>query len=157
MADILLLNPPFLPKFSRPQRSPAVTKSGTLYFPLFLAQAVAVLEADEVEVAFVDAPAAGLDLDAVVARAKAETPFLAVLDTSTPSIDADIAAAAALARVCLGVGVGDDPPQRRLAHHAWRALGERCRRGHDAGRRVRAARHMVGGAGKPKTIVSFLT
>ena len=61
MADILVLNPPFLPQFSRPQRSPAVTKSGTLYFPLFLAQAVAVLEADDYEVAFLDAPAAGLE------------------------------------------------------------------------------------------------
>ena len=96
MADILVLNPPFLPKFSRPQRSPAVTKSGTLYFPLFLAQLVAVLEADNYDVAFWDAPAAGLDLAAVVARAAAEKPFLAVLDTSTPSIDADIKAAQAL-------------------------------------------------------------
>ena len=103
MANILVLNPPFLPKFSRPQRSPAVTKSGTLYFPLFLAQAVAVLEADDFEVVFVDAPAAGLDLDAVVARAKAETPFLAVLDTSTPSIDADIKAAAALKKALPGL------------------------------------------------------
>ena len=58
MVDILVLNPPFLPKFSRPQRSPAVTKSGTLYFPLFLAQLVAVLEADGYRVDFCDAPAA---------------------------------------------------------------------------------------------------
>jgi len=34
---IWVLNPPFLAKFSRPQRSPAVTKSGTLYFPIWLA------------------------------------------------------------------------------------------------------------------------
>ena len=33
---LLLLNPPFLPKFSRSSRSPAVTKSGTIYFPLWL-------------------------------------------------------------------------------------------------------------------------
>lgn len=103
MADILVLNPPFLPKFSRPQRSPAVTKSGTLYFPLFLAQLVAVLEADGYAVTFLDAPAAGLDLNAVVTWAVAEKPFLAVLDTSTPSIDADIAAAAALSRELPGL------------------------------------------------------
>ncbi|MHC1791194.1 B12-binding domain-containing radical SAM protein [Solidesulfovibrio sp.] len=103
MADILVLNPPFLPKFSRPQRSPAVTKSGTLYFPLFLAQSVAVLEADGFSVTFLDAPAAGLSLDAVVARAVADAPFLAVLDTSTPSIDADMAAAAALTRAVPGL------------------------------------------------------
>ena len=103
MADILVLNPPFLPKFSRPQRSPAVTKSGTLYFPLFLAQAVAVLEADGYAVTFLDAPAAGMSLEAVVTRAVADKPFLAVLDTSTPSIAADIAAAAALRRALPGV------------------------------------------------------
>jgi hypothetical protein len=30
---VLFLNPPFHPRFSREQRSPAVTKSGTLYYP----------------------------------------------------------------------------------------------------------------------------
>ena len=40
---ILLLNPPFLEHFSRPQRSPAVTKSGTLYFPMWLAYAAGAL------------------------------------------------------------------------------------------------------------------
>ena len=103
MVDILVLNPPFLPKFSRPQRSPAVTKSGTLYFPLFLAQLVAVLEADGYRVDFCDAPAAGLDLPAVVDRAVAGKPFLAVLDTSTPSIAADIEAAAALVQALPGL------------------------------------------------------
>ena len=98
MIQTLVLNPPFLPKFSRPQRSPAVTKSGTLYFPLFLAQLVAVLEADGYPVTFLDAPADGLSLAEVVARARTERPKLAILDTSTPSIDADIQAAAALRR-----------------------------------------------------------
>jgi len=98
MIQILVLNPPFLPKFSRPQRSPAVTKSGTLYFPLFLAQLVAVLEADGYPVTFLDAPADDLSLAEVARRAAAERPKLAVLDTSTPSIAADIQAAAALRR-----------------------------------------------------------
>ena len=96
MTSVLVLNPPFLPKFSRPQRSPAVTKSGTLYFPLFLAQTVAVLEKDGCSVLFLDAPAAGLELPEVCRRAKAFGPVLAVLDTSTPSITADLDAAAAL-------------------------------------------------------------
>ena len=34
---VLLINPPFLSKFSRSQRSPAVTKGGTLYYPYWLA------------------------------------------------------------------------------------------------------------------------
>lgn len=103
MMPVLALNPPFLPKFSRPQRSPAVTKSGTLYFPLFLAQAVAVLEEDGYAVTFLDAPANDLSLDDVVARAKGIRPALAVLDTSTPSIDADVAAARALRAAVPGV------------------------------------------------------
>ncbi|MEA4855676.1 MAG: radical SAM protein [Solidesulfovibrio sp.] len=96
MLSVLFLNPPFLPRFSRPQRSPAVTKSATLYYPLFLAQAAAVAAADGFAVDVCDAPADGLDLAAVTARAQTRRPALAVLDTSTPSIDADIAAAAAL-------------------------------------------------------------
>ena len=34
--NVLFLNPPFLPRFSREQRSPAVTKSGTYYYPKWL-------------------------------------------------------------------------------------------------------------------------
>ncbi len=122
---VLVLNPPFLPKFSRPQRSPAVTKSGTLYFPLFLAQTVAVLEEDGFPVTFLDAPAAGLSLEAVAARAKAERPVLAVIDTSTPSIDADIEAAKALRAVVPGlftVLVG--PHATALPEETMHAAGE---------------------------------
>lgn len=109
MMRVLALNPPFLPKFSRPQRSPAVTKSGTLYFPLFLAQAVAVLEEDGYAVSLLDAPADDLSLDDVLARARQLRPRLAILDTSTPSIDADLEAARALRQAapdCFTVLVG---------------------------------------------------
>jgi len=41
---ILMLNPPFLPKFSRTSRSPAVAKGGTIYYPIWLAYATGVLE-----------------------------------------------------------------------------------------------------------------
>jgi len=87
---ILLLNPPFLKKFSRPQRSPAVTKSGTLYFPIWLAYAAGVLEDAGFEVDLVDAPADGFDLDYCLRRAKQFAPNLIVLDTSTPSIYNDV-------------------------------------------------------------------
>ena len=40
---ITALNPPFLPHFSRGQRSPAVTRSGTLYYPIWLSYAVGAL------------------------------------------------------------------------------------------------------------------
>lgn len=87
---ILALNPPFLPKFSRESRSPAVTKSGTLYYPMWLAYAVGYLEKDGHEVDLVDAPAAGMEFEQLAERAERFEPRMAVLDTSTPSIYSDI-------------------------------------------------------------------
>ncbi|MEK7376778.1 MAG: hypothetical protein AABZ57_06425, partial [Candidatus Margulisiibacteriota bacterium] len=54
---VLLLNPPFFPKFSRSQRSPAVIKSGTLYYPIWLAYATGALEKAGIETSLIDAPA----------------------------------------------------------------------------------------------------
>jgi anaerobic magnesium-protoporphyrin IX monomethyl ester cyclase len=93
---ILALNPPFLPKFSRESRSPAVAKSGTLYYPMWLAYAAGALEKAGHEVMLLDAAASGLTLEQVVARAREFEPALAVLDTSTPSIYNDIEAGEAL-------------------------------------------------------------
>lgn len=87
---ILVLNPPFLKRFSRPQRSPAVTKSGTIYFPIWLAYCVGVLEEAGYDVTFTDAPARGLELEEVLRQAQRLQPDLIVLDTSTPSIGNDI-------------------------------------------------------------------
>ena len=87
---IWILNPPFLKKFSRPQRSPAVTKSGTIYFPIWLAYCAGVLEEEGYSVTFADAPAEGYDLSAILRQGKALEPKLIVLDTSTPSIENDI-------------------------------------------------------------------
>jgi len=95
---ILALNPPFLPKFSRESRSPAVTKSGTLYYPMWLCYAVGRLEKAGHEVRLVDAPASGLSVADVSAIARAFKPDMAVLDTSTPSIYNDISVGEALKR-----------------------------------------------------------
>ncbi|MBI5194989.1 MAG: radical SAM protein [Nitrospirae bacterium] len=97
---IFILNPPFLKKFSRPQRSPAVTKSGTLYFPMWLSFAAGVLEKNNFEVDLIDAPADGYSLDEILLRAKTLQPHLIVLDTSTPSIYNDAAIAGELKNVC---------------------------------------------------------
>ena len=137
---VLLLNPPFLPGFSRPQRSPAVTRSGTLYMPLWLAFCGAVLEEDGQSIQLLDAPAEGLDLSGVMERVDAFSPHLAVIDTSTPSIAADMDAAraikarlpschitlvgphaSALAEDCLGVP-GADSVARREYEQTIRAL-----------------------------------
>lgn len=106
---IWLLNPPFLPKFSRPQRSPAVTKSGTLYYPIWLAYTAAVLEDDGQEVVLIDAPARNRTVADVVRQAEIDRPRLIVMDTSTPSILNDIGVAEALKRAlpdCFIVLVG---------------------------------------------------
>lgn len=87
---VTFLNPPFLKKFSRSQRSPAVTKSGTLYYPMWLAYAAAVLDKEGCEIDLIDAPADGHTLDYVISRTEAFSPSLIVMDTSTPSIYNDI-------------------------------------------------------------------
>ncbi|HHT9111851.1 MAG: cobalamin B12-binding domain-containing protein [Planctomycetes bacterium] len=88
---VLLFNPPFLKKFSRPQRSPAVTKSRTLYFPMWLAYATGVLGENGFDVDLIDAPADNYSIDDVIERTKKFQPSLIVLDTSTPSIYNDVA------------------------------------------------------------------
>jgi len=87
---VLMLNPPFLPRFSRSQRSPAVTKGGTLYYPFWLAYATGVLEEEGHEVRLVDAPAEGRDLKGTIDYTRDFKPSLVVLDTSTPSIYNDV-------------------------------------------------------------------
>ncbi|MFH1257060.1 MAG: radical SAM protein [Candidatus Diapherotrites archaeon] len=87
---ILLLNPPFLKKFSRTSRSPGVSKGGCVYYPLWLAYAAGVLEKEGHEVKLIDAPAQNMELEEVVAAAKEFSPELVVLDTSTPSIYSDV-------------------------------------------------------------------
>jgi len=87
---VLVLNTPYLPKYSRASRSPAVTKSDTLYYPYWLAYAVGVLEQDGFEVKFIDAPAMELDHAAVYAIAQEFKPELTVVDTTTASIYNDV-------------------------------------------------------------------
>jgi anaerobic magnesium-protoporphyrin IX monomethyl ester cyclase len=91
-----MLNPPFHPRFSRPQRSPAVIKSGTLYYPIWLSCATGLLESEGYEVKLVDAPAEGYDIENIKAMVKEFRPSMIVMDTSTPSIFSDVKVAKAL-------------------------------------------------------------
>jgi len=93
---ILLLNPPFLPKYSRNSRSPSVTKAGTIYYPIWLSYATGVLENEGFEVKLVDGPAQKLALEDVIKIAKEFAPEMIVVDTSTPSIYNDVKVAAKL-------------------------------------------------------------
>lgn len=87
--NVLLLNPPFIGRFSREQRSPAVTKSGTLYYPMWLCYAAGVLEEEGFRVKLIDAPASGTCVDDVLRVSKEFDPGFVVVDTSTPSIGND--------------------------------------------------------------------
>ncbi len=87
---ILMLNPPFMDKYSKSSRSPAVTKSGTIYFPLWLSYAAGVLDKKGHELKILDAPAKCLTKNETLKRIKAFHPHLAVIDTSTPSINSDL-------------------------------------------------------------------
>ena len=87
---VLFLNPPYHPRFSREQRSPAVTKSGTLYYPKWLATAAGVAIKNGHEVDLVDAPAAGFTVQTVIDRIEAKGIEAVVCDTSTPSILNDV-------------------------------------------------------------------
>lgn len=89
---ISLVNPPFLPEFgrySRTSRSPAITKSGTVYYPFWLLYGAAALERAGHEIDVVDAPPARLNDNDVLRRAADFEPELIVVNTSTPSIGSD--------------------------------------------------------------------
>lgn len=91
---IVTLNPPFLKNFSREARSPAVAKSGTLYYPMWLAYATGLLEKNGHCVILIDAIADELSESATIRKVSELQPDMVVIDTSTPSIynDIDIAA-----------------------------------------------------------------
>lgn len=97
---IVALNPPFLEHFSRDSRSPAVAKSGTLYYPMWLSYATGYLEKHGHEVLLIDAAAVALPREEVVAKIAAFKPDIMFSSTSTPSIYNDIEVAAAVKQAC---------------------------------------------------------
>jgi radical SAM superfamily enzyme YgiQ (UPF0313 family) len=108
---ILMLNAPFHKKFSRGSRSPAVTKGGTIYYPIWLAYATGVLEKTGNFVKLIDAPARDLNLEATIEIAKELKPKLLVIDASTPSIHNDVKVLEAIKKAhnCFAVLVGTHP------------------------------------------------
>lgn len=88
---VFFVNPAFKSeygRFSRENRSPTVTRSGTLYYPLWLIYAAAVCEKDGFEVEFLDAPAFPLNDEQTYEYISnhVENTKLFVINTSTPSI-----------------------------------------------------------------------
>lgn len=90
---ILCLNPPFKTeygRFSRTSRSPAITKSGTIYYPIWLCYVAGVLEDAGHEVKVIDSCAYGYNLERTLQLVAEFGPEMAVIDTSTPSIYSDV-------------------------------------------------------------------
>ncbi len=86
-----VVNPPFMNgRFSRTSRSPAINKSGTLYWPFWLAHGTGALEQAGHEVLFPDCPAEGISERALLQMLLNFDPQLTVIDTSTPSIYSDL-------------------------------------------------------------------
>lgn len=96
---VLCLNPPFkveYGKFSRTSRSPAITKSGTNYYPIWLAYVAGTVEAAGHDVKLFDSCADRVNKADTLEIVRDFCPDLVVLDTSTPSILSDIEVAVAL-------------------------------------------------------------
>ncbi|MBN1879341.1 radical SAM protein [bacterium] len=118
---ILCLNPPFLKAFSREQRSPAVTKSGTIYYPMWLAYGAGSLVKAGHSVDLIDGVAKGWTREDIGSYIRNNHPGMIVCATSTPSIASDLSVAS-LAKeinsdivvVFVGVHVSAEP-ERSLA------------------------------------------
>ena len=95
---IVFLNPPFFPRFSRTSRSPAVAKSGTIYYPFWLALAAGYAGKAGHDIDLIDAPAAGLERKTVFRRIEDFSPHIVVVETSTPSVYNDVGVADELKR-----------------------------------------------------------
>ena len=98
---VAVVNPPFMNgRFSRSSRSPAIVKSGTMYWPFWLAYAVGSLERSGHEVLFLDCPAQGITDEELLKRITEFAPSMTVLDTSTPSIVSDLNVSREIHRTC---------------------------------------------------------
>lgn len=99
--NIYFVNPPFkaeFGKFSRESRSPAITKSGALYYPLWLIYAALYSQKYGHTIYFLDAPAKQLNEEQSLEIIKKTDcrDAMFVLDTSTPSIKSDVQFAASI-------------------------------------------------------------
>lgn len=89
---VYLLNPPYYPHFGRGARWQDTGRGGTLYYPIWLSYATAVLE-EEHEVRLIDAPAWSWNKEDVIKDISIFKPDLLVIDSSFPSLNNDISVA----------------------------------------------------------------
>jgi len=82
---IQFVNPPFLGRFSRSQRSPGIIKSGTMYYPYWLAHTAALVGKHGHEIDLVDCPASGKTEAELQERMLTFRPDLVVMESVTAS------------------------------------------------------------------------
>ena len=87
---VLFLNPPHRFKLSRSSRWPEYTKSGTLYYPFWLAYAAGAMMKTKHETNLIDAIANEWDDSKTIDEIIKFKPQLVIVETSTPSIHSDI-------------------------------------------------------------------
>ena len=94
---VYMLNPPYIPHFGRGMRWQDTGRAGTLYYPIWLSYATAVVE-QEYETRLVDAPAWNWSRGDVIEDVKRFKPDLIVMDSSFPSLKNDIEVAEEIKR-----------------------------------------------------------
>jgi len=87
---VLFCNPPYKKGFSRSSRFPSVTRSGTLYYPIWLCYAAAYLKKQGIEIKIIDAIADNWSITRVLSSIIEYSPDIIVIDTSFASIKSDI-------------------------------------------------------------------
>lgn len=92
---IYLLNPPYFPHFGRGARWQDTGRGGTLYYPIWLSYATALLGLEN-ETRLVDAPAWDWETKDVIEDIGTFKPDLLVIDSSFPSLNNDISVAKAI-------------------------------------------------------------
>jgi len=97
---IYTLNPPYLAHFGRGMRWQDTARGGTLYYPIWLAYAVGVLEQAGFETRLVDAPAWNWDRKQVMEDIKRFEPDLIIMDSSFPSLSNDISVGEEIKESC---------------------------------------------------------
>ena len=92
---VYFLNPPFMPHFGRSARWQDTSRSGTLYYPIWLSYATALVET-EFKTRLVDAPAWAWNETDVHHDIRKHKPDLLVIDSSFPSLHNDVKVAEAI-------------------------------------------------------------
>ncbi len=112
---VYMLNPPYLPHFGRGMRWQDTGRAGTLYYPIWLSYATAVVE-QEYETRLVDAPAWNWSREDVIRDVKRFKPDLIVIDSSFPSLKNDIEVAEEIKRNYEAKIVLVGPPASQFPH-----------------------------------------